>query len=205
VVRRLLTNAHPRQEEATMFRRRSPRPDTKADEEQAPERFTYVHVGTTVHGALEATGRVRIDGRVLGTVRVDGTLEIAEGGLVEGATVDASEVRVLGTVRASVRATEKVEIWRGGTIEGDVTTPALDVEEGGTLHGRTDMLVAPHVLALGPAAARDEHGAPALAAGGSSPTAGAVAAVVAAAEAMIEPRAERPPAGSEGGEPTSSS
>jgi cytoskeletal protein CcmA (bactofilin family) len=186
-----------------MFRRRSPRPDTQADEEQAPERFTYVHVGTTVRGALEATGRVRIDGRVLGTVHVDGTLEIAEGGLVEGVSVDASEVRVLGTVRAAVRATEKVEIWRGGTIEGDVTTPALDVEEGGTLHGRTDMLVAPHVLALGPATADIERDAPALAAGGSSAAAGAGAVVAAAADALLEPREERLPAEGEGSEPTS--
>jgi cytoskeletal protein CcmA (bactofilin family) len=124
-----------------MFTRRRARPADPPPAESAPERFTYVHQGTTVRGTLEATGRVRIDGTVLGDVVVQGMLEVAENGVIEGARVEASEVRVLGVVRAAVQASVKLEIWSGGTVEGDVATPSLDVEEGATLHGRSDMLV----------------------------------------------------------------
>jgi cytoskeletal protein CcmA (bactofilin family) len=121
-----------------MFRRRAPRPDAVPAEPQG-EAFTYVHEGTIVRGSIEATGRLRVHGTVLGDVRVDGVLEVAAGGLVEGATVHAAEVRVLGTVRAAVTAAVKVEIWQDGTLEGDVATVALDIEEGATFVGRSVM------------------------------------------------------------------
>ena len=121
-----------------MFRRRAPRPDPVPAEPDG-EAFTYVHEGTIVRGSIEAAGRVRVHGTVLGDVRVDGVLEVAASGLVDGATVHAAEVRVLGTVRAAVTATVKVEIWKGGTLEGDVATEALDIEEGATFVGRSVM------------------------------------------------------------------
>jgi cytoskeletal protein CcmA (bactofilin family) len=124
--------------EATMFRRRTPRPDA-APAETGGEAFTYVHGSTVVRGAIEATGRVRVHGTVRGDVRVDGVLEVAQGGLVEGERVEADEVRILGVVRASVHAAVRVEIWKHGTLEGDVTTAALDIEEGATFVGRSMM------------------------------------------------------------------
>jgi cytoskeletal protein CcmA (bactofilin family) len=124
-----------------MFRRRAPRTDAVPAGAGQPqgEAFSYIHEGTVVRGAIEASGRLRVHGTVLGDVRVEGVLEVARGGLVEGATVAASEVRVLGTVRAAVTATAKVEIWKDGTIEGDVATAALDIEEGATFVGRSVM------------------------------------------------------------------
>jgi cytoskeletal protein CcmA (bactofilin family) len=103
------------------------------------EPFTYIQEGTTVHGDLEAAGRVRIHGTVLGNVVVAGVLEVAAEGTIRGDRVEADQVRILGAVEAMVSAVGKVEIWRGGQLTGDVRAASLDIEEGASFTGRSEM------------------------------------------------------------------
>jgi cytoskeletal protein CcmA (bactofilin family) len=103
------------------------------------EPFTYIQDGTTVHGDLDAAGRVRIHGTVIGNVRVAGILEVAAEGTIRGDQVEADQVRILGSVEAMVTAVGKVEIWRGGQLVGDVRAASLDIEEGASFTGRSEM------------------------------------------------------------------
>ena len=125
-----------------MFRRqqrvRAPASDA-ASGEAPPERFTYIHHGTSVTGRLDATGRVRVHGAVHGDVAVDGLLEVAKDGVVEGTSIEASALVVLGRVHGDVRVSGTVEVWKGGVLEGDVQAGSLDIEEGATFVGRSQM------------------------------------------------------------------
>lgn len=103
------------------------------------EPFTYIHEGTVLRGDLEASGRVRVHGTVHGNVTVEGVLEVAAEGSIKGERVEAEQVRILGTVEALVAATGKVEIWRGGSLDGDVRAASLDIEEGASFTGRSEM------------------------------------------------------------------
>ena len=103
------------------------------------EPFTYIHRGTKIVGDLEATGRVRVHGTIQGNVTVNGVLEVAEAGVIEGDLVTADEVKIIGRVRAGVHAKGKIEIWKKGHLEGDVKATALDIEEGATFTGRSEM------------------------------------------------------------------
>ncbi|MEX2543024.1 MAG: polymer-forming cytoskeletal protein [Trueperaceae bacterium] len=103
------------------------------------EPFTYIQEGTVLRGDLEAAGRVRIHGTVLGNVTVAGVLEVAAEGMVKGDRVEADQVRILGAVEAMVCAAGKVEIWRGGQLTGDVRAASLDIEEGASFTGRSEM------------------------------------------------------------------
>lgn len=103
------------------------------------EPFTYVHEGTTFRGDLQATGRVRVHGNVLGSVTVAGVLEIAPEGVVRGERIEAEQVRILGVVEAPIIASGKVEIWSGGSLMGDVEAASLDIEEGASFTGRSVM------------------------------------------------------------------
>ncbi|MEJ2290730.1 MAG: polymer-forming cytoskeletal protein [Deinococcales bacterium] len=111
----------------------------KPQETTASEPFTYIHRGTKLVGDLEASGRVRVHGTVQGNVRVTGILEVAEAGIIEGDRVEADEVKILGKVRANVDAKGKIEIWKDGLLEGDVRASALDIEEGASFTGRSEM------------------------------------------------------------------
>ena len=110
-----------------------------ASKDAKPEPFTYIHQDTLIEGNLNAKGRVRIYGVVKGNVTVDGVLEVAEFGVVEGDLIKAHELRVLGRVKANVESNGKVEIWQKGELIGDVRATALDIEEGATFIGRSEM------------------------------------------------------------------
>jgi cytoskeletal protein CcmA (bactofilin family) len=111
-------------------------PEAAGDER---ERFTYLEHGTVVTGTLAATGRLRVHGTIRGEVDVDGVIEVAPDGVIEGTCVKASALVILGRVTANVRVTGKVEVWRDAHLEGDVWASALDIEEGATFRGRSDM------------------------------------------------------------------
>jgi cytoskeletal protein CcmA (bactofilin family) len=125
-----------------VFRRRRPGAEARASEPPAAaerERFTYLQHGTVVTGSLQASGRVRVHGTVRGDVVVDGLLEVAQDGVIDGSNVQATALVVLGRVRANVAVSGKVEVWKDGHLEGDVRAGALDIEEGATFVGRSDM------------------------------------------------------------------
>ncbi len=125
-----------------MFRRPQRERDTTPNDSAAAaerERFTYLQHGTVVTGALQASGRVRVHGTIRGDVEVDGLLEVAQDGVIEGSTVKAASLVVLGRVRANVEVAGKVEVWKDGHLEGDVQAGALDIEEGATFVGRSEM------------------------------------------------------------------
>lgn len=103
------------------------------------EPFTYIQEGTIVRGDLEASGRVRVHGTIHGNVIVQGVLEVAAEGSIKGDRVEAEQVRILGSVEALVAAAGKVEIWSGGSLDGDVRAASLDIEEGASFTGRSEM------------------------------------------------------------------
>jgi len=131
----------PRLEDTVFRRSQRVRPPVSDDatSEKARERFTYIHHGTTVTGDLKARGRVRVHGAVNGEVEVDGLLEVAKDGVVDGASIVAEALVVLGRVRGAVRVSGKVEVWKGGVLEGDVRAGSLDIEDGATFVGRSEM------------------------------------------------------------------
>jgi cytoskeletal protein CcmA (bactofilin family) len=123
-----------------MLNRRQKQQETPAAQTpQSADPFTYINQGTEIQGDLVAKGRVRIHGIVRGNITVEGVLEVAEDGFVEGEKIEADEVKIIGHVKANVEAKVKVEIWQKGILEGDVRATALDIEEGATFIGRSDM------------------------------------------------------------------
>jgi cytoskeletal protein CcmA (bactofilin family) len=116
-----------------------PAPQTPSSTGQAADPFTYINQGTEIQGNIIAKGRVRIHGILRGNITVEGILEVAEDGLIEGDKVVADEVKIIGHVKANVEASVKVEIWQKGILEGDVRAKVLDIEEGATFIGRSDM------------------------------------------------------------------
>lgn len=117
-----------------MFGRKpTPQPKTGGSS-QTP---TFIASGTQLHGDLKAKGPVRVDGVILGSLLVDGDLEIAPGGRIEGDEVRARNILVNGEVRAKIIADGKLTLTKRAHVEGDVVAKALDIEAGATFVGRS--------------------------------------------------------------------
>ncbi len=89
-------------------------------------------------GDLVFQGRVRIDGRLTGTVRTDDLLEIGRTGRVEG-EVDVAQALIAGRVDGMLRVRERCTLLESAVIYGQVVTPWLDVRIGARL--RAEVLV----------------------------------------------------------------
>ena len=86
----------------------------------------------TIHGDLQSSGDLQIEGTVVGEIEV-GKLVIAEGGTVSGNIV-AKDVRVCGALTGSVRSV-MITLTSTARVVGDLHHEVLAIEAGGQLEG----------------------------------------------------------------------
>lgn len=92
----------------------------------------------TVSGDIDTSGSLRIDGKLIGTVRRADTVVLGVGATMTG-DVHAREVIVGGALTGNVHATERVELQPTAIVTGDITTQVVLVQEGGVVNGRVEM------------------------------------------------------------------
>lgn len=103
-----------------------------------PLGVTHVAPGTRISGTVSGKAPLRVDGEVMGEVRVEAALTIGADGVVEG-PVHARSVLVAGRLTGDVTAGERVEIAATGSLEGTVATPRFVTAEGAFFKGRVEM------------------------------------------------------------------
>lgn len=100
---------------------------------------TFIGKGTEFKGTLNATGVLRIDGKVEGEVNTTGDVVIGETGRVE-ADIKTRHVTTAGEVRGNISAEGKLEIISTGKIYGDIKVMHLVINDGAVFEGKCEML-----------------------------------------------------------------
>lgn len=103
---------------------------------QQPEPGTEVSVigdGIAVHGNIEASVDLQIQGKVIGDVRC-GTLLLGERGEING-NVRADRVRVAGSIEGSIETTD-LAVEATARVTGDVSYTRIRIANGATVQGR---------------------------------------------------------------------
>lgn len=78
-----------------------------------------------------------MDGKVKGSVQVEGELVVSPTGRIEGERVEAENLLVYGEVRAEILA-QKVVLAKTAGVYGDLTAEMLDIESGARFLGRSE-------------------------------------------------------------------
>ena len=99
----------------------------------------WLGVGALWKGDLEFSGRVRIDGTLVGTVRSPDLLDLGAAGRIEG-EVAVAQALIGGVVEGALRATERVTLLSTAVVRGTIETPWLDVRSGAQLQAEVDVL-----------------------------------------------------------------
>jgi cytoskeletal protein CcmA (bactofilin family) len=158
-----------------MFKRK-PSKDVQID--------TLIGAKTRIHGDVEFTGGLHLDGHINGDVKgaPDGhaILSVSESGCIEGSVIAAS-VLVNGTVKGNIDAAERVELGAKAQVLGSVLYGIIETAVGARIYGKLS------------------HRGPGgqVAAGAGGPPGGQVSAGAEGQELGA------PPAGTPGGEPGS--
>ncbi|WP_027882889.1 bactofilin family protein [Meiothermus rufus] len=103
----------------------------------SPATLTYLSEGSEIEGNLKTSGSARIDGKVKGSVVVEGDLEVGPNAQIEGEQVRAHNIIVHGQISAQIVASGKLHITKSARVEGDVRAISLDVEAGAVFIGRS--------------------------------------------------------------------
>jgi len=94
--------------------------------------------GNKVEGEISAKTDLHIEGEVIGEIRSEASVYIAESGIVK-ADIHAVNVYISGKFNGSVEATEFTHVYSGAIVKGDIKTPSLEFERGAKFLGTLDM------------------------------------------------------------------
>ena len=98
---------------------------------------TIIGEGYTFTGEVQGSSVIRIEGKIIGNVHVDGGVVLGEKGTIEGDIVTKSAI-IYGTVNGNIKTTQ-LEIKKSGYVNGDITTDTIEIELGAQYNGRLDM------------------------------------------------------------------
>jgi len=97
--------------------------------------------GYVLTGELRGSSVVRIEGKIIGNVNVEGGVILGETGIVEGDIITKSAI-LYGTVNGNIKTTH-LEIKKSGNVSGDINTDTLEIEIGAKYNGRLNMYKQP--------------------------------------------------------------
>ncbi len=98
----------------------------------------FLDHGTAVTGELRFSGTLRIDGDFHGSIATDDVLTVGEHADVH-ADIHVGEIEIHGRVSGNIEAARRIEIRSTGRVTADIRTPALVIEDGGSLDGSSRM------------------------------------------------------------------
>ena len=98
---------------------------------------TIIGEGYIFTGDVQGSSVIRIEGKIIGKVNVEGGVVLGEKGNIEGDIITKSAI-IYGTVTGNVKTTH-LEIKKTGHVSGNITTDTLEIELGAEYNGTLNM------------------------------------------------------------------
>lgn len=102
--------------------------------------------GTIIQGDLQSAGKLRIDGKVIGTITAKDKMILGQNGIVEG-EVNCKSAEISGRVKGTLVVKELLTLNASANIEGDVYTRKLAIEPGAIFNASCRMTDTPESTA----------------------------------------------------------
>lgn len=104
----------------------------------SPTHVNMVGEGTVLEGTLQSEGDVRVSGRVIGKLKVNGKVSVAQEGAIEG-EIFAASADISGHVNGDLHVEERLLLRSTAQVEGNIHTQRLVMEEGAAFDGKCEM------------------------------------------------------------------
>ncbi len=106
--------------------------------DSAQSSTTIIGAGTVIHGDLESSGDIRIDGTLMGNLRSQAKVLIGQDGVVEG-DISGRQADIMGKVTGTLRIQELLQLKGRSVVTGEIHTGRLEVEPTATFNGSCHM------------------------------------------------------------------
>ena len=110
---------------------------TKKNPEQA-QASNRILIGTFIHGDVQTDGDIRVDGSIIGNIKVSGKLVVGRNGTIEG-EVECKNASIAGSLKGTLKVDQSMSLSATADIEGDVHTEKLSIEPGASINGAVSM------------------------------------------------------------------
>lgn len=94
--------------------------------------------GTTIKGEIIASGDIRVDGTIIGTMKSTGKVVIGQQGIVEGEII-CNSADISGRVKGLIKVDELTSLKATSRLEVELYTKQLFIEVGAIFTGKCDM------------------------------------------------------------------
>jgi len=92
-----------------------------------------------IDGEVNGKENLKIEGNLKGIINLNGDLHIESTGVVE-ADIEANNIIIQGKVTGNVTARQHLEIQTSGVMNGDISARSIDIKEGSSFEGRSNMI-----------------------------------------------------------------
>ena len=100
---------------------------------------TIIGSTTIFTGNIEGEGTVRVDGRVVGDLKVSGDVYVGDNATIKG-SIEAANVHLSGSVEGNITARGLLKILSSAKLYGDIHVNSFVADEGALFQGKCDML-----------------------------------------------------------------
>ena len=95
---------------------------------------TTIGKSLLLEGELKGKDGLIIEGKINGSVEVDGALSVEKDAVVK-ADIKANNVKISGEVKGNISSTGNVHYMENCTVTGNTTTSRILIEDGATIKG----------------------------------------------------------------------
>ncbi|MFO8055452.1 MAG: polymer-forming cytoskeletal protein [Bacteroidales bacterium] len=110
----------------------------KKETEPDSSAINILDSGTIIKGDLESAGRLRIDGKIIGTITAKEKIILGQTGYIEG-EISCKSAEISGKIQGKIRVKELLALQASAQIEGDVYTRKLAIEPGAIFNANCKM------------------------------------------------------------------
>ncbi|MBL0342249.1 MAG: polymer-forming cytoskeletal protein [Bacteroidetes bacterium] len=100
--------------------------------------INLIGAGTVIEGEVKATGDLRVDGTIIGSVSSKSKVVVGSTGQVHG-DVSCQNADISGSVKGKMIVAEMLFLKSSAKINGDISTGKLVVEVGASFTGNCNM------------------------------------------------------------------
>ena len=112
--------------------------------------------GTVLEGNIETYGNIRIEGKIIGSIKSKSKIALGNSSHIEG-NITAQNADIEGEVKGKIEISELLVLKSTAVINGDIITGKLVVEPGATFNGSCKMGTAAKDIKLGENGMRASH------------------------------------------------